>query len=615
MLTPDKIAHEIRRMAQQLQEDLMAMISGQWDEVNPLVKFFSHLTDKEQAWEGLLALTKDKDRKVQINAIIALSLIFPVVFDKQRAWEDLLALTKDKESDVRSFVACILRQAFPHVTNKEQAWYDLLTLIMDEEIFVGWFAAEALGSAFPLVTDKEQALEDLLALLTDKTIMVGWRAAEALSLAFPHITDKERVTKTLLALTKDEHSGVRSIAAYAFGSVFPHLTDKEQATKTLLALTKDKDSDVRSSAAYAFGSVFPHLTDKEQATKTLLILTKDKDSDVRSSAAYVFGSVFPYLTDKEQATKALLILTKDKNKVVRWSAATSFSKLARYYINEKKYEKTYQYFYNAASAFKYSFWEYIRPNHHFFLYKGLGLYYHGRALVSGLSEIETPKKFIENLKDAIILFNKSIKNIEKFPYEYEAQFLPICFNVYSAYFEYNLSLQKLDEKSVTIIQNYLNDASKQCEIVGSEKGKNIVIIFEKLTETLKSRINEINLETQKRDASKKGKGVGERGTLDTFIKKSRKDFEKHINELDNLLDELEIPIIKKIIEFEKERLEEIKTEKEEILKPKPIWLQKYDFIKKIWKEFWKEIVAIALILSTIAEIAKNWDFILNLLKF
>ena len=368
-------------------------------------------------------------------------------------------------------------------------------------------------------------------------------------------------------------------------------------------------------ASYALISAFPHLPNKELAWKDLLALAKN--IHVQRNVGYILNSVFPHVTDKVQAWKDLQTLTKEDDIRVRFVGASTFVHLAGNHINMKEYNNAYQCYDQVASAIKYGFWEHIRPEPAFYLYKGLAFYYHGRALVSKLMEIQDPNKFIKDLRNITILFDKSIKNLEKFPYEHEFEvtFCPICLNVFSAYYEYNLLIKTLNAKRVIRIRNYLIDAYNQCEIINSEKGKKIVKIFEKLTESQESLINEIKLETEKRDASKKGKGVGEVGTINTFIKKSRKDFGKHINELDNLLNELEAPFIKKIIEFEKERFNEIKPEKEDILMPKTFWIQTYDYIINIVKKFWKIIATIGLILTIIVGIIKNWGFISDLLKF
>ncbi|MCJ7650585.1 MAG: hypothetical protein MUP85_18395, partial [Candidatus Lokiarchaeota archaeon] len=238
----------------------------------------------------------------------------------------------------------------------------------------------------------------------------------------------------------------------------------------------------------------------------------------------------------------------------------------------------------------------------------------GKTLVSELSEIENPEKYIENLKNSINLFKKANEISKKYPNKCgkKVPFYSICFNVFSAYYEYNLLLEKFDEKHAVKILDYLNDALKQCEIIESENGKTIIKIFEKLTETLISSINKIKRETEKRDISKKGNGIGRRVSLDAFSMRSRKKVEKYIKELDDLLIEIEILHIKKIIEFEKERINEIKPENEEILMPKTFWNLTHDYITNVVAKFWKIIITIGLILATLVGIIKNWIIISNL---
>ncbi|HWQ48672.1 MAG TPA: HEAT repeat domain-containing protein, partial [Methanosarcina sp.] len=62
---------------------------------------FSSIPNKQQAWNGLLRLTNDKDWWVRHSAAKALSSVFSQIPDKQQAWNDLHRLTKDENSLVR----------------------------------------------------------------------------------------------------------------------------------------------------------------------------------------------------------------------------------------------------------------------------------------------------------------------------------------------------------------------------------------------------------------------------------------------------------------------------------------------------------------------------------
>jgi len=568
-----------------------------------LTKCFSTLDDKEQAWKYLLELTKYEDSEVRRIATYALGSAFAHVIDKEQAWEDLLALIKNEDSDVRWGALIALGSAFAHVTDKEQAWEDLLALIKDEDSDVRLGAARALGSAFAHVTDKEQAWEDLLALIKDEDSDVQLDAADALGSAFAHVTDKEQAWEDLLALTKDRDSFVRGSAALALGSAFVHITDKEQAWEDLHALIKDEDSFVRWGAADALGSAFAHVTDKEQAWEDLHALIKDKDNFVRWGAADALGSAFAHVTDKEQAWEDLHALIKDKNSDVRKVASQSLSMIARYYLDKNYYKKAFQCFYGSASAFKYTLINRIITDNRFYLYMGLGSYYEGRAVVNELSGSKNPNEYVKNLKYAVELFEKSIKYIEKAPptFEHDTRCFPICLNIYSAYYEYNLALQKSDEKRVANAQNYLDEASKQCKIMGTKKGEQIVTVFEKLTKALTSRLNSLELEIKKMQTAN---GIAETKRYEAFIDKSREDFKNHIDELEKSLDELEAPIITGIVEFEKKNLEKLEPKKGERISPKSFREKPVDFIKK-WKFVILFLAAVVAFLANLTTIIEN----------
>jgi HEAT repeat protein len=175
--------------------------------------------------------------------------------DKEQASKDLLALTKDEDSEVRMDAAFTLGTAFQYVTDKEQATKELLALTKDEDSMVRGGAVIALGFAFQYVTDKEQATNELLELIKDEDDEVRRGAADALGPTFQYITDKEQAWKELLELIKDEDSWVQMGAAYALGTAFQYISDKEQATKELLELTKDGVNVVRVSANYSLGKI------------------------------------------------------------------------------------------------------------------------------------------------------------------------------------------------------------------------------------------------------------------------------------------------------------------------------------------------------------------------
>ena len=323
-----------------------------------------------------------------------------------------------------------------------------------------------------------------------------------------------------------------------------------------------EDVNERMDAVIQLYLNFADLPDKEQAWKDLLELRKDSDSDVQWKTTLVMSLVFPSFTNGEQLSKDLLTQTKNKNYFVRWGTKWSLFNITGYFLENKNYEKAYQCFYGAST--KYTFKEYINPDSFYYLCRGFGYYYHGRTIINELSNIENPKEYTKSLKAAVRLFAKSNKYIEKSDDDrYDTDFFPICLNIYSAYYEYNLSFQKLDSKRVAKVQKYLDEASKQCQIIGTEKGQRIVKTFEKLAEALMSRLKQIELEKEKNKVS----GIGEKVEYEPFVDKSRKVFEKHIAELESSLDEIELPIIKKIAEHERKKLKNLKLDKVEKSEP------------------------------------------------
>ena len=65
-------------------------------------KYFSSISDKEQAWNDLHRLITDENRNVRSLAAYALRFAFSHVPDKQQAWDDLHRLNNDKNSESRN---------------------------------------------------------------------------------------------------------------------------------------------------------------------------------------------------------------------------------------------------------------------------------------------------------------------------------------------------------------------------------------------------------------------------------------------------------------------------------------------------------------------------------
>ncbi len=542
--------------------------------LNQLCENFIEFPNNLLAWNDLIQLVQDEDRHVRENAAEALMDVSHDVSDKEQAWQDLTRLTQDENSIVRALSTSAIGNIFSGLSDKEQAWKDLHSYSLDDDTYVRSGTAFAIVFAFHDIPNKKQAWDDLIRLAWDKEIHVKGSVSTAIMLGF----DKTH------------------------GSFFSSVPDKVVAWKDLIRLIKDNDLIIQNHIANAIFHIFPNIPDKNLVWKDLISLVKDKNIFFRLSASIALGSSFPHMSNKELAWNDLIILAKDKNEDVRIVSAYTFSHLAKYYRGEKAYKKTSECFNEAASAFRFGFREHIKPTSDFYLFMGLSSYYLGKALIDELPDIRDPERYIKNLQNAIGFFNKSINFIKKsstIEYETERCCFHICLNIYSALYEYNLSLLELDDKRIKKIENYLDEASNQCTVVGNEDGVKIVKIIRKLSEALRDCIEEVKLESKKQEAIKKGKGIGYGARYMTFIDKSRKNVESHFTEIDDLLNQLEAPIFTKIAEIEKENLKNLKPrELENGLLPKSLWQLSYEFIKKIWKF----IAAVIFILGSIATI-------------
>ncbi|MCD4800619.1 MAG: HEAT repeat domain-containing protein, partial [Methanococcoides sp.] len=154
----------------------------------------------------------------------ALGSAFSHIPDKQQAWDDLHRLTEDSDNGVRWGTAYALGSAFSHIPDKQQAWDDLHRLTEDSDNGVRWRAAEALGNEYSHIPNdyKQQAWNDLYRLTQDKDYFARRCAAEALGNAYSHIPNKykQQTLDDLLWLTQDEDSDVRALAYLSIGKIF-----------------------------------------------------------------------------------------------------------------------------------------------------------------------------------------------------------------------------------------------------------------------------------------------------------------------------------------------------------------------------------------------------------
>jgi len=249
-------------------------------------------------------------------------------------------------------------------------------------------------------------------------------------------------------------------------------------------------------------------------------------------------------------------------------------------------------------------WE-IFKSYEFNLYKGLSFYYHGKALISKLPNIDEPDEYLKKIKGSKNFFANAVIYVDKTSNAKEFKnvklFFPVCYNIYSALYEYNLCFLNLDKKRFDEIHKYLNEASKKVALIDTENVKEIIKLIDKFTETLEIRLNQIEMEKKKLDLVKKGDRDGREAKYETYINKSKKEFEKNIVEVDNFISEMEAPIFKKIAEIEKESLRrlEFKEDKEKLL------------AEEYFKSFPRKILEILTISFTIAGVI--WGIIYAIL--
>jgi HEAT repeat protein len=177
---------------------------------------FSHLEDKDQAWQDLHRLTQDDYRNVLVQITDTLGLIFAYVPNRDLAWQDLHMLTHNDDNYVKLYAAEVVHSVLPHIPDKNQAWQDLNRLIQVEHNYLH-LRLEILASAFPYALDKERAWRDLI------------------------------------RLTQNQHIYVRRITAYALGSAYPLVPNKLQAWQDLIRLTQGRDREVKCFAYHALG--------------------------------------------------------------------------------------------------------------------------------------------------------------------------------------------------------------------------------------------------------------------------------------------------------------------------------------------------------------------------
>ena len=575
----------------------------QRDARNILGNAFKELEDKEKGWQDLHKLTIHEDSEVRCTAAHTIGNFFDQIPDKETAWEDLHCLINDEKFNVQIYAISTVGSAFEHIPNKEQAWEDIHRFTHNKNDRLRTIATTQLSSALAEPSFKERAWEDLHRMVNDEAPIVRGTSAEQLAYSFRKIPNRDLAWHDFHQLINDKNKNVTNHALIFIEIIFRQINNKDMVWKDLHILANDRDINTRSSAICSLISIFSDLADKRSAWQDIhQAINENKIKiDDKYRIANQLGELIETIPDKNQLLQDLIKLTKGKkNNYVKDASAYSISKLGRYYIENKDFKRAYECFDLASSAL---FGSFLKPlNFQFNTFKAFSSYYRGRFFVSKLPDIKDPQEYVENIENAVDYFDKAIKYSKKyfyFSYEEEACCFPICLNIYSALYEYNLSLLELDDKRIKKIEKYLDEASNQCTVAGNEEGVKIVKIIGKLSEALRDCIEEVKLESKKQEAIKKGKGIGYGARYITFIEKSRKDVESHFTEIDDLLNQLEAPIFTKIAGIEKDNLKNLKPrELENGLLPKNLWHLLYGFIKQIWKF----IAAVIIILGSIATI-------------
>jgi HEAT repeat protein len=94
------------------------------DEVNTrdILKHFSSVADKQQAWNDLHKLTTDENPYVRLQAAYAIGYACSQLPDKQQACDDLHRLTTDENSEVRTGAYYALGYTYSKLPDEQKPW-------------------------------------------------------------------------------------------------------------------------------------------------------------------------------------------------------------------------------------------------------------------------------------------------------------------------------------------------------------------------------------------------------------------------------------------------------------------------------------------------------------
>ncbi|MDR7664673.1 phosphorylase [Methanosarcina sp. Z-7115] len=264
--------------------------------------------------------------------------LFPQVTDKQKAWEELVALTAkmliNEDYRVISCMPLIFSLAFPHVPNKEKAWLDITKLVDFKESKADETVKNSMISIFSNSPDKEKAWADLLRFTRTTNKNSLRTAAKILCLNIVSREDKHKAWEYLIRLIKYEETEVKTISASNINYIFPNVCDKHTVWEDLIELIHDKNIQVKKDALNAVVSNYTLAPEKQKVWESLVKFSFDKDSQVKTIAANGLVNNFLYVPDKQKAWNDLIKVTSGDYQVRR--VVANFLKSAILTVDNKE---------------------------------------------------------------------------------------------------------------------------------------------------------------------------------------------------------------------------------------------------------------------------------------
>lgn len=365
---------------------------------------FSGLPDKDKAYEVLHRLSQDPDGYIRLKAIEAIGKNYEFV--PKQAWEDVKALSQDKYSDIRWRAGEAIERNFPHLP-LEEAWHILCKLSRDQDEYVREKAAQAIGGIFMHLPDKKDAWSEIFRLTQDRDANVRLKAAEALRDSLSWLPDKKRAWEDIHRLASDSDSNIRLCAAEILDRYFDYLPSFE-AWQDLSILAQDRVRNIRSKAIDGIQNNIKSLPNLREAWQAFLKLAQDQDYLVHKRAGLAIAATLEDLPGN--AWDELHKKTQDSLEPTRWRTASILSTMASYFREKGEFEKAYRCLYACERVPGRGILGKIRPQKILYLYRGLGSYYQGIALLRNIKDTEKLQRRAEKY------FRQSAQHLrEEFP--------------------------------------------------------------------------------------------------------------------------------------------------------------------------------------------------------